>query len=139
MKWDWRSQDQPPSPQGAVGIGYAASRALLSAIERLDESVRETLMLAANADVAVVTGAAANLPWFEGVAYVAPCEQAPSLWLLTTECPDLPLDLLQRQIARRHPQAPLLLLREPAQIVPLHRALPASAALIAQIRALWQD
>ncbi|MBT2745188.1 MULTISPECIES: hypothetical protein [unclassified Lysobacter] len=139
MKWDWRPQDPPPPPQGAVGIGPQASRALLSALERLDDEVRESLMLTANADVAVVTGAAANLPWFEGVAYVAPCEQAPSLWLVTTQCPDLPMDLLQRQIARRHPQAPLLLLREPAQIVPLHRALPASAALIAQIRAMWQD
>ncbi|MGO1069405.1 bpX5 domain-containing protein [Lysobacter sp. CA199] len=139
MKWSWRAQDPSPSPQGAVGIGAAASRALLRAVERLDENVRDTLMLTANADVAVVTGAAAQLPWFEGVAYAAPCEQAPALWLLTTECPDVPLDLLQRAIARQHPQAPVLLLREPAQIVPLHRALPASAALIAQIRAHWQD
>ncbi|MGH8079334.1 MAG: hypothetical protein ACREP7_02085 [Lysobacter sp.] len=138
MKWDWRAQDEPPPPQGAVGIGHAAARALVSALARLDEETRATLMLTANADIAVVTGAAAQLPWFEGVAYIAPCEPAPSLWLLTTERPDIPLDLLQRQIARRHPQSPLLLLREPAQIVPLHRALPASAALIAQIRAHWQ-
>ncbi|MEH6421420.1 bpX5 domain-containing protein [Pseudomonas sp. CGJS7] len=139
MKWNWRAQDQPPPPQAAVGIGASAARALLRAVERLDEDVRDTLMLTANADVAVIAGAAAQLPWFEGVAYAAPCEQAPGLWLLTTERPDVPLDLLQRAIARLHPQTPLLLLREPAQIVPLHRALPASAALIAQIRAHWQD
>lgn len=138
MKWDWRAQDEPPTPQGAVGIGADATRALLDAVERLDESVRESFMLTANADVAVVTGAVAQLPWFEGVAYIAPCEPAPSLWLITTERPDIPLDLLQRQIARRYPQAPLLLLREPARIVPMHRALPASAELIAQIRVHWQ-
>mgnify|MGYP002653940257 CR=1 FL=1 len=64
--------------------------------------------------------------------------EAPALWLSTLERPDLPLDLLQRALARRHPQAPLLLLREPARGVPLHRAVPASAALIAQIRARWR-
>lgn len=139
MKWDWRAQDEPPPPQAAVGIGQATSRALLRAVERLDEGAREGLMLTANADVLVVTGAGERLPWCEGVAYAAPCEQAPGLWLLTIERPDLPLDLLQRAIARRHPQSPLLLLRAPPQLLPLHRALPARGELIAQIRAFWQD
>lgn len=137
MKWGWRAQPDPPPAQGAVGIG-AVARALLDAIERLDESVRAGLMLTANDEALVVTGAAQSLPWSEGVIYIAPRIDAPALWLSTVECPDLPLDLLQRAIARRHPQSPLLLLREPARIVPLHRAVPASAALIAQIRAHWQ-
>ncbi|MFQ6310209.1 hypothetical protein [Lysobacter capsici] len=137
MKWGWRSEADPPPPQGAVGVG-AAAHGLLDAIERLDESVRERLMLTANDDVVILTGAPQSLPWSEGVAYVAPRADAPALWLSTVERPDLPLDLLHRAIARRHPQSPLLLLREPARIVPLHRALPATAALIAQIRSHWR-
>lgn len=137
MKWAWRAEPEPPPPQGAVGIGRAA-HALLDAIERVDESLRAGLMLSASDDTVVVTGAAQALPWSEGVIYLAPRADAPALWLPTLERPDLPLDLLRSALARRHPQAPLLLLREPARVVPLHRAVPASAALIAQIRARWR-
>ena len=55
----------------------------------------------------------------------------------TTARPDIALDLLERALRRRHAQTPLLLLREPAQIVPLHRLLPAADALLLRIEALW--
>nr|WP_302664113.1 hypothetical protein [Lysobacter enzymogenes] len=74
-----------------------------------------------------------------GRALHRPARARAGLWLPTTQRPQLPLDLLQRALARRHPQSPLLMLREPARLVPLHRALPASDELIAQIRARWQD
>lgn len=138
MKWRWRAQADPPAPQGAIGIG-AAAQGLLDAVARLDAGRREALMLTANADAVVVTGAGDALPWSDGVAYIAPCQDAPALWLPTTRRPDLPLNLLQRAIARRHRQSPLLLWPEPMQIVPLHRALPASDELIAQIRAHWRS
>jgi len=138
MKWRWRAEADPPAPQGAIGIG-AAAQGLLDALARVDARMREALMLTANADAVVVTGAAESLPWSDGVAYIAPRQEAPALWLPTTQRPDLPLDLLLRAIARRHRQSPLLLWPEPMQIMPLHRALPASDALIAQIRAHWRS
>ncbi|ROU06980.1 hypothetical protein [Lysobacter enzymogenes] len=139
MKWSWGPEPEPPPPQGAAGVGRAVSRALMAAVQALDPARRDTLALTANADVLVATGPADALPWCEGVLYIAPREPAPALWLPTTQRPQLPLDLLQRALARRHPQSPLLMLREPARLVPLHRALPASDELIAQIRARWQD
>ncbi|QWP79146.1 hypothetical protein J5226_12470 [Lysobacter sp. K5869] len=139
MNWEWGPEPEPPAPQGAAGVGRAVSRALLAAVEALEPARRGKLMLTANADVLVATGPAAELPWCEGVLYIAPREPAPALWLPTTQRPQLPLDLLQRALERRHRPSPLLMLREPAQLVPLHRALPASDELIAQIRARWQD
>lgn len=139
MKWQWGPEPDPPPPQGAAGVGRAGSRALLAAVAALDEARRGKLMLTANADVLVATGAAAELPWCEGVIYIAPRAPAPALWLPTTQRPLLPLDLLQRALERRHRPSPLLMLREPARLVPLHRALPAGDELIAQIRARWQD
>lgn len=139
MSWQWGPEPQPPAPQGAAGIGRDASRALLAAVQALEPARRDALMLTANADVLVVAGRAEHLPWCEGVLYIAPRDAAPALWLPTTQRPQLPLDLLQRALERRHRPSPLLMLREPAQLMPLHRALPASDELIAQIRARWQD
>lgn len=139
MNWEWGPEPEPPAPQGAAGVGRAAARALLAAIETLEPQRRGKLMLTANADVLVATGRADELPWCEGVLYIAPREAAPALWLPTTQRPQLPLDLLQRALERRHRPSPLLMLRDPAQLVPLHRALPAGDELIAQIRARWQD
>ncbi|QQP97996.1 hypothetical protein [Lysobacter enzymogenes] len=139
MNWEWGPEPEPPAPQGAAGVGCAAARALLAAIETLEPQRRGKLMLTANADVLVATGRADELPWCEGVLYIAPREAAPALWLPTTQRPQLPLDLLQRALERRHRPSPLLMLRDPAQLVPLHRALPAGDELIAQIRARWQD
>lgn len=139
MNWEWGPEPEPPAPQGAAGVGRAAARALLAAIEALEPQRRGKLMLTANADVLVATGRADELPWCEGVLYIAPRDAAPALWLPTTQRPHLPLDLLQRALERRHRPSPLLMLREPAQLVPLHRALPAGDELIAQIRARWQD
>lgn len=139
MNWEWGPEPEPPAPQGAAGVGRAAARALLAAIETLDPQRRGKLMLTANADVLVATGRGDELPWCEGVIYIAPRAAALALWLPTTQRPQLPLDLLQRALERRHRPSPLLMLREPAQLVPLHRALPAGDELIAQIRARWQD
>lgn len=138
MNWHWRAEGAPPAPQGAIGIG-AASRRLLDAVERLRPHARETLALTANDDSLIVAGAAESLPWCEGVVYLAPRAEATTLWLPTHERPDLPLDLLARAIARRHGPAPLAMLRAPRRLLPLQRALPASDALLARIRAHWRD
>jgi len=135
MSWSWREEPAPPAPQGVVGIG-AAARRLLAAFAA---TPREGLQATANATVLVLAGPAEKLPWADGVMYVAPRPEAPALWLPTTRRPGIALDLLERALTRRHPYPPLLMLPEPAQLVPLSRLLPLSADLTAQIRARWGE
>ena len=136
IHWRWRPEAEPPEPMAVIGIGGAARR-LFATLRTVAPKQRELLKATANQDVLVVNGAAASLPWASGVLYAAPRTEAPSLWLPTTERPDIALDLLERTLRRRYEQSPLLLLREPAQIVPLHRLLPANDALLGRIEALW--
>ncbi|MDC8013989.1 hypothetical protein [Tahibacter soli] len=136
IRWRWRNETEPPEPTAVVGIG-AASRRLLAVVAALGTRERAALRATANQDVLVVTGPAAALPWANGVRYAAPRAEAPAVWLPTTERPDVALDLVERALRVRHPQTPLLLWREPPQIVPLNRLLPATDALLARIEALW--
>jgi len=136
MSFAWLPDPQPPAPQGVVGAG-AVARRLLLAIEQAPSAARAGWLAAANDDVLVLTGA--ELPWADGVQYIAPRTHAPALWLPTAECPALPLDLLERALLRRCAQTPLLLLRTPAQVVPLARLLPVGAGLLRQIRTHWGE
>ncbi len=140
MKWGWRPESDPPPAQAAVGADRDRALALLAAVERLDATARTGLLLSAHADTLVVAAGApgAALPWTDGAIYLAPRAEAPALWLPTTERPELPLDLLQRAVERRHRQSPWALLRAPSRLLPLHRALPAGDGLIARIRAHWR-
>lgn len=136
IHWRWRHETEPPEPVAVIGIGGAARR-LFAALRTVAPKQREALKATANQDVLVVSGAANTLPWASGVLYAAPRAEVPSLWLPTTERPDIALDLLERALRRRYDQSPLLLLREPAQVIPLHRLLPASDALLGRIETLW--
>lgn len=136
MKWAWRNESDPPAPKGVAAVG-AASRRLFDSLSRLDLSRRERLMLTAGDDTLVVTGADGALPWADGVIYIAPREEAPGLWLATAERPDVALDLLEQALSRRHGESPLLLLREPARVLPLHRLLPAGNDLLRHVRGRW--
>jgi len=135
MSWSWVDESDPPAPQGVVGTGDVARR-LLAAVEQL-VGAHEHLSATAHEDLLVLTGAPERLPWVDGVQYIAPRTDAAGLWLPTTQRPTVALDLLERAIQRRHPLSPLLLLREPAQLVPLTRLLPVNAALMRQIRERW--
>lgn len=134
MSWSWVDESEPPVPQGVVGTGDVA-RHLLAAVE---SGPHEGLSATAHQDILVLTGTPERLPWVDGVQYIAPRADAASLWLPTAQRPAVALDLLEHAIQRRHPLAPLLLLRAPAQLVPLTRLLPVSAALILQIRERWR-
>lgn len=136
IRWRWRNETEPPEPTAVVGFGGAARR-LHAALAAIPSAQRELLRATANQDVLVVTGASAKLPWANGVRYAAPRPEAPGVWLPTTERPDVALDLVERALRVRHPQLPLLLWREPPQIVPLNRLLPATDALLARIDAAW--
>lgn len=120
-------------PLGVAAVGAAAHRLLAA----FDAAPREGLQATANASVLVLTGPAEKLPWANGVLYIAPRPEAPTLWLPTTRRPRIALDLLERALTRRHQRPPLLMLPEPAQLVPLSRLLPLSPDLAARIRARW--
>ncbi|WP_115563204.1 hypothetical protein [Xanthomonas arboricola] len=135
MNWSWQDEPLPVAPQGVIGVGEAA-RALLAAWARLPDGAG--LLVTATAHALLLTGPAPQLPWANGVQYVAPRADAAGLWLPTAERPALPLELLERALRRQHGPQPLLLLRSPALVLPLHRLLPARAEVVAQIRQRWE-
>lgn len=134
--WAWRSPQVPAEAQAAVAWGDVARRlhgrlALLAA----DHAAR--LLATANGDVLVVTGATADLPWVDGVAYAASCASAPGLWLPTSWQPDVPQDLLGQALVARFKRSPLLLWREPQAVIPLDRLLAVSPAHLQRIADYW--
>jgi hypothetical protein len=134
VNFTWRVEAEPPLPLAVVGVGRIAHR-LLTVAERTEPGIAQRWSVTANDDVLVVAGS--ELPWADGVQYVAPRAEAAALWISTLERPAVALDLLERAIQRRYPQQPLLLLREPAQLVPLTRLLPVSQTILRQIRKRW--
>lgn len=95
------------------------------------------LLGTASRDVLVVSGQTADLPWVDGAAYAAPCNEAPALWLPTLYQPDVPGDLLSQALLQRHPRSTLLLWPTPAAIVPLDRQLPLSDEHLRRIGEHW--
>lgn len=136
MPWAWCPETDKPSAMGVVGYGEVA-RALHAKAHAAAGEAAPPWQVTAHQDLLVLTGKADTLPWVDGARYIAPRTEAPMLWLPTLERPDIALDLLAAAIARKHPQRPMLLWPQPAQLVPLHRLLPADAAALARIAALW--
>ena len=137
MHWIWRSETDVPPAMGVVGCGDIA-RALSAKAEAIAAAqATPQWQVSAHQDLLVLTGKIETLPWVVGARYIAPRAEAPTLWLPTLERPEIALDLLAAAIARRHPQRPMLLWPQPAQLVPLHRLLPADAAVLARIAARW--
>lgn len=143
--WHWREDDDPPVARGAIGFGAVART--LFAIARthaaaLPAGQAPAWQATAHRDALLLIrrdGDPMPLPWVDGVAYIAPRPEAPLLWLPTTQRPDVGLDLLARAIAQRHPpERPVLLWPAPAQLIPLHRCLPATADVLTRIAARWE-
>lgn len=137
LDWGWRKQDDPPQPRAAVAWRDGA-RQLHARLVRLDAARQSRLSIAAAADVLVVLGDAADLPWVDGVSYAAPCAQAAGLWLPTLQRPEVAPDLLMRALQRQHARQPLLLWPEPAAVIPLDRQLPVSPELLVRLAQRWK-
>lgn len=134
MTLDWQIEAEPPAPRGLVASGRVADALLAVLRQRLEPPA--PLQLCAAPELLVVLGNSAELPWVDGGVYVAPRPHAPGLWLPTTERPRWPLDLVERAALRRHP-GPLLLLRDPAVLLPLGSAQSWSADVYARLAAHW--
>lgn len=137
LAWQWQAEEHSPQPQAAVAIGRAA-RLLLDRLREPLVTGAPALFVTANADALIVIGPTEALPWVSGIAYAATSPEAPLLWLPTLSRPDVPLDLLERSLLRRHGRKPLLLWPEPAMIMPLDRQLPVTADLLDQFASRWQ-
>lgn len=134
--WAWRSRQAPAEAQAAVAWGDAARR-LHGRLALLAAEHASRLHATANGDVLVVTGATADLPWVDGVAYAAPSASAPQLWLPTSWEPDVPQDLLAQALAARFKRSPLLVWRGPQAVIPLDRLLAVSPAHLQRIADYW--
>lgn len=137
MAWRWRSETEVPAAMGVVGYGEVARALHAKAQAATTGGGAPPWQITAHQDLLVLTGQADSLPWVDGARYIAPRPEAPTLWLPTLERPDIALDLLAAAVASWHPQRPMLLWPQPAQLVPLHRLLPADAAVLARIAAHW--
>ena len=138
--WQWRARTAPVAAMAAVAWGDAAARLhaqLSRQYSHIVGLVPGRWSATASRDVLVLQGEPASLPWVDGVAYAAPCDCAPALWLPTLWEPDLPGDLVARALHRLHGRQPLLLWREPLAVVPLDRLLPVTPALLARFAAYW--
>lgn len=136
MGWAWRPRQAPAAPQAAVAWGDVARR-LHARLLLIPEEQASRLHATANRDVLLVAGAAADLPWVDGVAYAAMDDRAPGLWLPTSWEPDVPSDLLGQALAKKFSRTPLLLWRDPPAVVPLDRRLPVTAQHLQRINAYW--
>lgn len=135
--WRWRPRAEPLPAQAAVAWGGAA-RALHARLRQAGPEPQAGLSATAGRDLLVLVGTGSELPWVDGIAYAAPCEAAPGLWLPALFEPDLPADLIARALQRRHPgRQPLLLWPRPEAVLPLDRLLPLSAALLDRIAQQW--
>lgn len=134
--WTWRSRQVPAEPQAAVAWGDVARR-LHARLSGLPQAQAARLQATASGDVLIVTGAGGDLPWVDGVAYAAPFDDAPGLWLPTSWEPSVPVDLLGQALGARFKRSPLLLWREPQAVVPLDRLLPVCADHLQRIAAHW--
>lgn len=136
MAWGWRARQAPAEPQAAVAWGDAAQR-LHARLAAVAPEQAGRLRATANREALVVTGAAADLPWVEGVEYACTDPQAPGLWLPTSWEPDVPVDLLAQALATAFARSPVLLWHAPRLAVPLDRLLPLNAALLQRIETWW--
>ncbi|HDS1580697.1 hypothetical protein WG628_15355 [Stenotrophomonas maltophilia] len=133
-EWGWRATVEPPAAQGVIALGEPAHALLAVLQRRLERNADPGLLAVAGPDLLMLAAPADRLPWVEGVQYVAPSPVAASLWLPTTQQPDVAVDLLAAGLAARYRTEPLLLLAQPALVVPLSGLLPVSLDWMQQLR-----
>lgn len=129
----WSLREPPLEPSGCFASGDAA---LLLATRLLELSSSDAARFArlsgvATPDSLFVMGAADDLPWCDGVAYVGRDPDAPALLLPTTHAPSVHPALLQQALLRAGGGASRLLVQiAPPAIVPFDRAAPLARSLI---------
>ncbi len=128
--------------EGALQIDGVAARGpavrgLLARLLLEDDATLARLRGVASPQVAVVIGAADDLPWFEGAIYLRRLPDTPGLWLPTGVRPRPSGSVLLRALRRASPDAsgPLVALPDHRQIVSLAQARPLARD---RLRAQWE-
>ena len=134
----WVDEAEPPTPQGVVGQAALAHQLLDCLLQRLTLAPQPALRIAAGPGLLVLTGPVTQLPWLDGLQYIAPRAQAPALWLPCSRRPAPPLDLLERALLREHRQSPLLVL-ESGELLAMTQLQAVSANSLAAVGAYWHD
>ena len=132
------NEAEPPTPHGVVGQAALAHQLLNHLQQRLAQAPQPALRIAAGPELLVLTGPATQLPWLDGLQYIAPRAQAPALWLPCSRRPAPPLDLLERALLREHRQSPLLVL-ESGELLAMQQFQAVSAISLAAVGAYWHD
>ncbi|MFN0122042.1 MAG: hypothetical protein ACKV2V_16220 [Blastocatellia bacterium] len=121
----WRLRDVPLAPVAVCAQGTVAA-ALRARLLRLPDAALARLRGVAGQDLLIVMGAAADLPWVDGVIYLGRDARAAQLLMPTTQEPNVPAPLLERALLARHRDQPppLAVLHEPPMVISLALAAP---------------
>lgn len=117
----WSVRAEPAVPSAVVGRGAAARRLgarLMSAGTGWRGLVGSGR---AQDDLLLVFADSRDLPWVDGLTWLAADPAAPALWVDTRFAPDLPWALVARAVRRVVPGA-VAWLRDPDLLVPLGAA-----------------
>ncbi len=125
------SRAEPLVPKAMVARGQCA-RALARRLDRMTAEERQALQVVALAELLIVIGPEASLPWVDGVTYLGSEAESPALFLPTTLTLSVAGLLVERAVRRvaRLPAGPFALLSLD-EVVPLARAAPLSRAALA--------
>lgn len=96
----WRPRPDPLEPAGVAARGAAARSLAARLLARGDEELGR-LRGVAGPELLVALGAAADLPWTDGVSYLGRDPDAPLLLLPTNREPAVPARLLERALLAR--------------------------------------
>jgi hypothetical protein len=125
----WRERAEPLLPSATLALG-AVARTLLVRLLQNDDQQLKKLSGVAGPGIALVLGAAIDLPWVDGVQYLGKDADAPTLLLPTAWAPQVPVRWLEGAVTRKVKQergsnsAGLLAVsREPPLLVPASAAL----------------
>jgi hypothetical protein len=118
----WTPRGAPLVARAVAAVG-ARARALADRLAGLDDAALGALAAvasgAASGAVLVVLGAAAALPWVDGVVYLGRDDAAPELLLPTALAPSVPPGVLAVAIrAAVSVPGPIAVLAAPPQLVP---------------------
>lgn len=119
----WQVREPPLPATAAAATGRAAVVLARHLLSRPGDSF-SLLSGIASADLLLVIGPTAALPWVDGVQYLGRDPDAPALLLSTTLRPAVPLPLVERAVMlrRRGAPAPTAVLLDPPLLVPLEAA-----------------
>ena len=131
MRVEWTRRASPLEPVGLVAFGPAA----LALARRLLASSDDDLARLSGAwasGMLTLVAAPEHLPWVDGVVYLGRDDRAPSVLLPTNHTTTVPLELFERALRNRWPEArpPLAVLHDPQRVWSLDPARPIARATL---------